>query len=148
VTSDAVRMIELHFQGFHCSQILLYLGLEAQGKNDPDLIRAMNGLASGMGFSGEICGALTGGACLLGLYAGRGTLDEEEHPNLYLMITQLVEWFSVEFGEKYGGIHCSSILDDDPRNRTVRCPPLLAGVYEKVKGLLVENGFDLTQSRP
>jgi C_GCAxxG_C_C family probable redox protein len=101
-------MIELNFQGFHCSQILLFMGLEAQGKRDPDLIRAMNGLAGGMGFSGEVCGALTGGACLLGLYAGRGAPDEEEHLNLNLMITQLVEWFSVEFGEKYGGIRCSS----------------------------------------
>jgi C_GCAxxG_C_C family probable redox protein len=148
VTSDTVRMIELGMQGFYCSQILLFLGLETQGKSDPDLIRAMNGLAGGLGFSGDICGALTGGACLLGLYAGRGTLDEAEDPKLNLMVTELVEWFSEEFGEKYGGIHCSAILDDDPKNRSARCPTLVAGVYEKVKNLLVENGLDLTQGRP
>jgi C_GCAxxG_C_C family probable redox protein len=140
-------MIELTWQGFHCSQVLLILGLEAQGKRDPDLIRAMNGLAGGLGFSGELCGALTGGACLLGLYAGRGTPDEEEHVKLNLMITELVEWFSAEFTEKYGGISCSAILDDDPQNRTVRCPVLVAGVYEKVKALLIENGFHFTQAR-
>ena len=64
---ELLRMLELAGQGFHCSQILLFLGLEAQGKRNPDLIRAMSGLAGGVGFSGDICGALTGGACLLGL---------------------------------------------------------------------------------
>ncbi|MGC9966877.1 MAG: DVU_1555 family C-GCAxxG-C-C protein [Syntrophobacteraceae bacterium] len=147
MTNETVRMIELAGQGFYCSQILLLMGLETQGRSDPDLIRAMSGLAGGMGFSGDVCGALTGGACLLGLYAGRGTFHEEEDPRLNLMVTELVEWFSEQFGEMYGGIHCSVILDDDPRNRTARCPGLVVGVYEKVKGLLVENGFDLTQVR-
>ena len=141
-------MMELAGQGFYCSQILLFMGLEAQGRSNPDLIRAMSGLAGGMGFSGDVCGALTGGACLLGLYAGKGTLEDEEDPKLNLMITELVEWFCGQFGEAYGGIHCSAILDDDPRNRTARCPALVTGVYEKVKDLLVENGFDLTQVRP
>ena len=147
MTSDTIRMIELAGQGFYCSQILLFLGLETQGKMNPDLIRAMSGLAGGMGFSGDVCGALTGGACLLGLYAGRGTPEEEEDPKLNLMVTELVEWFSEQFGEMYGGIRCSAILDDDPKNRMVRCPALVAGVYEKVKDLLVENGFDLTRER-
>ena len=147
MTTDMVRMFELAQKGFYCSQILLFLGLEAQGKSDPDLIRAMSGLAGGLGFSGDVCGALTGGACLVGLYAGRGTPEEEEDPKLNLMISELVEWFSGEFGEMYGGIQCSVILDDDPKNRTARCPTLVAGVYEKVKSLLVENGFDPTRAR-
>ncbi len=147
MTNDTVRMMDLARQGFYCSQILLFLGLESQGKSDPDLIRAMGGLAGGLGFSGGTCGALTGGACLLGLYAGRGTPQEEEDPKLNLMITELVEWFSREFGEMYGGIECRTILDDAPENRTARCPALVVGVYEKVKSLLVENGFDFTRAR-
>lgn len=146
MTNETVRMVELTMQGFYCSQILLFMGLEAQGKTDPDLIRAMRGLAGGMGFSGEVCGALTGGACLLGLYAGRGTLDEDEHPRLNLMLTELVDWFSVQFGEMYGGIRCSDIMADDPRNRRARCPGLVTGVYDKAKALLVENGFDFAKS--
>lgn len=148
MTTETVRMFELAQKGFTCSQILLSLGLEAQGKSDPDLIRAMSGLAGGIGFCGDVCGALTGGACLVGLYAGRGTSQEEEDPKLNLMISQLVEWFSAQFGEMYGGIQCSVILDDNPKNRTARCPALVTGVYEKVKSLLSENGFDLTQGRP
>ena len=144
MTSDTVRMIELAMQGFYCSQILLFMGLEAQGKSNPDLIRAMSGLAGGLGFTGDTCGALTGGACLLGLYAGRGTPEEQEDEKLNLMISELVDWFSEEYGKLYGGIRCDIILGDDPRNRTTRCPNMVLGSYGKVKTLLSEYGFDLS----
>lgn len=144
---EQLRMLELAGQGLHCSQILLCLGLEAQGKENPDLIRAMAGLAGGVGFCGDICGALTGGACFLALYAGRGTLDEEEDIKLNVMINELVDWFTQEFSECYGGIHCREILADDPRNQTSRCPRIVTGTYDKVKLLLVENGFDLSEGR-
>jgi C_GCAxxG_C_C family probable redox protein len=144
---ELLRMLELAGQGFHCSQILLCLGLEAQAKENPDLIRSMAGLAGGVGFCGDICGALTGGACLLALYAGRGRPDEEEDPKLNLMVNELVEWFTQEFSECYGGIHCREILADDPRNQTTRCPKLVTDTYERVKLLLVENGFDLLEGR-
>ncbi len=144
MTNDTVRMVELAVQGFYCSQILLIMGLEAQGKSDPDLVRAMSGLAGGLGFTGDVCGALSGGACLLGLYAGRGTPEEEEDEKLKLMVAELVDWFSEEYGTLYGGIHCEVILGDDPRNRTARCPNIVMGCYEKVKALLSEYGFDLS----
>ncbi|HYA43326.1 MAG TPA: C-GCAxxG-C-C family protein [Syntrophobacteraceae bacterium] len=147
MTDETIRMLQLAHQGFYCSQILLFMGLEAQGKKNPDLIRSMAGLAGGLGFSGEVCGALTGGACLLGLYAGRGAPDEEEDERLNLMISELVEWFSDEYGRKYGGTRCDAILDDDPAGRTTRCPSIVLGTYEKVKYLLAQNDFDLSGGR-
>ncbi|MGO9022545.1 MAG: DVU_1555 family C-GCAxxG-C-C protein [Syntrophobacteraceae bacterium] len=147
MTDEMMRMMELGRQGFYCSQILLFMGLEAQGKSNTDLIRVMSGLAGGLGFSGELCGALTGGACLLGLYAGRGLPEEEEDPRLNLMITELVEWFAQEYGRVYGGIRCETILGDDPGAHRTRCPTLVLGTYEKVKALLLENGFDLSGGR-
>jgi len=144
MTDEMLRMIQLAGQGFYCSQILLFMGLEAQGKSNPDLIRTMSGLAGGLGFTGDTCGALTGGACLLGLYAGRGTLDEPEDERLNLMISELVDWFSEEYGNLYGGTRCEIILGDDPGNRAARCPNLVLGTYEKAKALLLENGFDLS----
>jgi C_GCAxxG_C_C family probable redox protein len=126
-----------------CSQILAILALELQGKSDPDLVRAMNALAGGIGFSGDICGALTGGACVLGLYAGRGTPEEDENPSLDFMVEDLVRWFKAEYGQAYGGIHCQDILADNPGNMAVRCPELVAGTFQRIKEMLVENGFDL-----
>jgi C_GCAxxG_C_C family probable redox protein len=141
---DLIRMLELHQQGFTCSQILLMLGLEAQGKDDPDLIRAMHALAGGIGGCGDVCGTLTGGACLLGLYAGRGSAEEAEDPRLNSMIGELAAWFADTYGQLYGGIHCADILAGDPQNKTSRCPGIVSSAYEKVKELLTTNGFDLT----
>ncbi|RJX35451.1 MAG: C_GCAxxG_C_C family protein [Desulfarculus sp.] len=145
---ETIRLLELGRQGFHCSQILLLLGLEAQGKSDPDLIRAMEGLAGGLGFTGEVCGALSGGACLLGLFAGRGRAEEARDPRLDMMVSELVEWFNAEFGPRYGGIRCEQILEGDLQARSQRCPGLVLGVLARVKELLAEYGLAWGGSRP
>jgi len=143
---DLDRMRELKQQGFFCSQILMTLGLELQGKENPDLIRAMHGLAGGLGFTGETCGALTGGACLLGLYVGKGQPSDEENLKLNFMIEDLVKWFKAGYGQDYGGIRCETILAGVPNGQATRCPVMVAGTFQKVKELLVENGFDLAGS--
>jgi C_GCAxxG_C_C family probable redox protein len=141
---DLMRMQELKQQGFYCSQILIILGLELQGKDNPDLVRAAHGLAGGLGFSGELCGALSGGATLLGLYAGKGQPEDAENPRLDFMVMDLVKWFKQEYLPLYGSIRCEDILNGDAKNKTVRCPLLVASTFQKVKDLLVENGFDLS----
>jgi C_GCAxxG_C_C family probable redox protein len=140
---DSERMREMKAEGFYCSQILIKLGLELQGKENPDLVRAMQSLAGGLGFSGELCGALTGGACLLGLYAGKGLPADETDPRLDFMIEDLMKWFRQEYGALYGGIRCMDILNDSRTNQVSRCPMIVAGTYQRIKELLVENGFDL-----
>jgi C_GCAxxG_C_C family probable redox protein len=138
------QLMVLRKQGFYCSQILMLQGLEQLGKSNPDLIRAMHGLAGGLGFSGELCGALTGGASLLGLYAGKGEAGQPEDPRLDFMIMDLVKWFKAEYSAQFGGIRCEEILAGNSQNQSIRCPILVAGVLQKVKDLLVENGYDLS----
>ena len=140
---DLTRMQELGQQQFCCSQILIMLGLELQGKSNPDLVRCMHSLCGGL-FTGETCGTPTGGACLLGLYAGRGEPAEELDPRLSPMIATLVAWFKEQYGAQYGGITCNHILENNLKNRVTRCPSLIADTYQKVKEILVENSFDLS----
>lgn len=138
------QLMMLRRQGFYCSQILMLQGLELMGKDNPDLIRAMHGLAGGLGFSGELCGALTGGASLLGLYAGKGEAEQPEDPRLDFMVMDLIKWFKAEYAGQFGGIRCEEILAGNSQNQVVRCPVLVMGVLQKVKELLVENGYDLS----
>lgn len=140
---DLERMQELKQQGFYCSQILLIMGMELQGKENPDLVAAMHGLAGGIGFAGETCGALTGGGCLLGLYAGKGAAEQDEDPRLLLMCQELASWFREEYGPRYGGICCEDILAAGGKDMGSPCPAIVASTYQKIKELLVENGFDL-----
>jgi C_GCAxxG_C_C family probable redox protein len=141
---DLESLAALRKQGFYCSQILILKGLEQLGKDNPDLVRAMQGLAGGLGFTGELCGALTGGAALVGLYAGKGTPEQDEDPRLLFIIEDLVKWFKTEYAEPFGGMRCAEILAGNSQNTVRRCPVMVAGVLQKVKELLVENGFDLS----
>ena len=139
------RLMELKHKGYYCSQIMMLLALENQDKTNPDIIRAMSGLAFGIG-TGEVCGALTGSACILSLYAGKGTDEEEENPFLMSMLEELGEWFKETYGGMYGGISCNTISEDGAK-RTERCGPLVAATYQKVLEILIENDFDLSEGR-
>ncbi len=141
---DMIQLMALRKQGFYCSQIIMLKGLEQMGKSNPDLIRAMNGLANGLGYSGELCGALIGGVALLGVYTGKGTPEQEENPRLDFMVEDLVKWFKAEYSEPFGGIRCEEILAGDSQNRAKRCPVMVLGVFQKVNELLIENGYDLS----
>ena len=101
----------------------------------------MSGLATGMA-SGLTCGALTGGCCLIGMYAG---VNEEgsEHGRLPLMLEEYVDWFREEYGQRYGGIDCEQIMQDDPRLRYERCPGMILAAVLKTKEILEANGFEL-----
>ncbi|WP_094607081.1 hypothetical protein SPSIL_029980 [Sporomusa silvacetica DSM 10669] len=144
MTDRFMKLLELSQAGFYCSQILLIIGLEAQGKENPDLVRAMSGLVGGLGFSGRTCGALTGGACLIGLYAGKGSVEEIEDSRVNDMIREFAEWFEQEPGSQYNGSTCDIILEKNPQNRASRCPDLVLKTLDKVEEILVANGYDLS----
>jgi hypothetical protein len=141
-----LRLVELSGKGYLCSQILLKLGLEAQGREDPALIRAMGGVALGAGTGSGTCGCLEGGACLIALHAAKGTDDEPDSPFLPAMLGDLWAWFEGEVGTQYGGVCCNDILaDGTPRQQ--RCGPIVAETYGKVMEILMQYGFDPTDDR-
>lgn len=141
-----MELMALDGKRYHCSQVLMILGLRLQGKDpeqNADLIRATGGLTLGLGYSNETCGALLGGACLLGLYGGRGRDGEEEAEWFRMANRRLVEWFreaySVEDKEGRASIRCTDILD---RHGLKGCGVMVRGVYMKVLELLGEFGVD------
>lgn len=142
MSDEAFRVAELALQGYKCSHILVQIGLDAQEKHNPELLRAMSGLANGM-TSGLTCGALTGGCCLIGLYAGMDGEGHDEHGRLPLMLQEYADWFRAEFGQRYGGIDCEKIMQDDPQLRNERCPALILAAVQKAREILEANGFEL-----
>ena len=144
---DELNMQLLSFEGkgYHCSQILLLLALHQTGApHDSALIRSMGGLSLGLGHSNGTCGALLGGAALLGYYAGKGNEGETEHPMFRMMVRQLTEWFRDELCNP-GTIFCKDILDEHGR---ARCPILVRSVWGKAMELLLENDIDPAEERP
>lgn len=132
---DGFRLFQLAAQGFCCSQILLILGLEAEGKDNPDLVRSMQGLCGGLGRSGGVCGAITGGVCLLSLKAGKGEAEEAANPKLAGMINDFLVWFD----EKYESQDCSTIVGTnlaEEGSYPVKCGNIVTSTYAKVQEIL------------
>ena len=65
LTTDeiVVQMIGLAEKNYNCSQILMILALQQEGKENPGLVRAMSGLGDGCGFFQE-CKQICGGVIL------------------------------------------------------------------------------------
>lgn len=137
-----MEMLELSSKGYYCSQILMKIVLELEEKENSDLIRCMGGLIGGLGFNQKICGALTGGVCLIGYFASKGEDDEIEDENLSQMVGELIEWFESE-GSNYKGINCGDILDNNFDNKTKICPNLVLNTFEKVIEILNKYGYEL-----
>jgi C_GCAxxG_C_C family probable redox protein len=147
MNDDAFRVLDLAMQGFQCSQILVQISLEAQGKENPELVSAMTGLTGGMG-SGKTCGALTGGCCVLGLYAGKSSAEQNADDRLQTMQTRFVEWFETGYTARFGSIECAGIVQDDMRNRMARCPTIVMESLEKLKEILDEHNYEFSNPTP
>jgi len=139
--------MELSQQGFCCSQSIVQMGLDAMGKHDADLIRAMGGLCGGLGKGEKVCGALSGAACLLSLYTGKGSPDEKEHEETREMLIALQDWFDEEYGKKYGGTACLAILEGKAENRPARCPQIVLETYRKTQELLASAGISMKDGK-
>ncbi len=140
-----IRMMQLSQKGYYCSQIILQLGLETRGVENPDLIRAMAGPANGCSTGKATCGALIGGCCLIAFYAAKGADDETESDRYMLMVDELTQWFLQTVGAHHGGIKCESILGTDTlQSAMLKCGNIVSQTYEKAMEILMTNGIDPT----
>ena len=136
-----IRVAGLAEQGLNCSQILIQLGLDEQGRDNPDLVRAIYALAHGAGFYGGTCGALTGAACFLALLAGDGSQGPDDPERLNLMLSELGDWFDRTYGTKYGGLSCQAIAGDEVGTPEIkqRCGMIVIKTYDRTMEILAEN---------
>ena len=143
VDEMVTRMIELAENKYNCSQIMMVLALEQEGKENPDLVRAMSGLGDGCGFFRETCGILTGAASILAWYAGKGADDETESEKLLPMLEELNDWFGEEIAAQYTGTRCEEIVGDRVGTDEGKqiCGSIIFQTFGKVNELLEENGF-------
>jgi len=132
-------MLQLSSQGFACAQIMMQLVLDSENKEDPDLIRSIGALNNGLRDSGSLCGALLGGACVISFYGGQGQADELPDPAYDQIVQEFFGWFNAEMTQRYGGIACTTLLDNDQRNKLKVCPAVVEESFNKALELLDEH---------
>ena len=119
------RILDLEREGLYCAQIMVQLALDAEGKENPDLVQAVRGLCGGFAWSGGPCGLLA------------RELDAEERIKL---IGEYHEWFKARTAQ-YGGENCENIERGDPQNMLTICPGVIMDSYEKCVELLEDRGL-------
>jgi len=137
------RMIQLSEKKYNCSQIMMILALEQEGRENPDLVRAMSGLGDGCGFFKETCGIMTGAASILAWHAGKGADEEAESEKLLPMLEDLGDWFGQEIAAKYNGTRCNQIVGDlvGTNHGKQICGSIIFQTFGKVNEILADSGF-------
>lgn len=139
----------LSARGFCCSQILALLILGAQGRSNPDLVRSLAGLCHGIGQSGDACGILTGGCCVISYLVGPDEEDGIAMPEAKIVQEEYVDWFREVCEERWGTIHCGTIIDEDnPKGPDKsHCKRLLAQAWVRLLGILTQHNVAFATSR-
>jgi len=161
MTEAQSLFLALGSKGYSCAQMLVIGALRLMGRENPDLVRAVAGLAQGVG-CGELCGALSGGACLLSLYTAKGQDSEMAHNKGPLLASELTDWFANELCQGKG-ITCAAIINsildsvednnaslnasDKRRVCETHCINMVVRVWEKCLELLNSNGVAMTEGR-
>ena len=152
---DDVRgdILELAGLGYTCAQIVVIMGLRVMGRENPDLVRSMGALAMGAAH-GSLCGALTGGLCLVGLHVGKGLDDERPELGHRIPLAAMVKWFVED--ELKGAIPptCRSIFESSGQAfdygtaaPAAACADLVGDSYLKALSLVAEHGLDPAEGR-
>lgn len=135
------RITELGSMGYHCSQMIMIMTLETIGEENPQLVKALGGLGGGIGYCGDTCGCLTGGACTIGYFLGNLAPKESEDPQMKPAVQELYQWFREKTNEEFGAFYCKDITNLDWGVIMERCPALIADTYMKVIEILTERGL-------
>jgi hypothetical protein len=117
------KLFELKCRGYCCSRIIMALGLDRLGRENPDLLAAMEAFCNGLN-EGKICGTLAAAVSLLFVAdapAAKAELRET-----------LMDWFY----DRFGGYDCDEIVQGNEMNKIAVCPGMIAETYEKVCELL------------
>ena len=148
--SEKDRAVELFREGYNCSQSVFVAFCHRFGLDEETAKKVSAGLGGGMGRMREVCGAVSGGAMVIGsICAPVDGKDSNSKQKNY----ELVREFAGRFAKKNGSIICRELLGLDvkmeksaePEKRTAEyykkrpCVELVADAAEILTELIEEN---------
>ncbi len=135
------RIMELSRYGYACGQILAILLLDTIGEENPQLVRCMQGLNGGIGGSGDICGCMAAGCCLISYFTGKPDAVSYDSPHHKGAMAEFTQWFADETEMEYTAIDCRDIVGTSPAKKVQYCPQIIAATYEKCMEILERKGL-------
>ncbi len=141
----SLQIMQLAGQGFCCSQIMMQLTLADMGEDNVPLVRAMAGLCEGSS-TGDLCGVASGAACIIALYAAKGSAGETPLDCYPLLLSQFMDWFK-ENATSWGGIRCDDIIAMQGGKKPEVCGNIMVRAREMILQILSENDIDPSLAR-
>ncbi len=125
---------ELHERGYNCAQSVACACADLVGIDEATAFKATEGLGGGMGGATETCGAISGGAVVLGYATSDGPHNPHTKMQTYKLASQLVQ----QFKQKNGSTICEELkgLTGGPVLRS--CPGCIEDAMRMTLDLLEE----------
>jgi len=102
--------VDLFNRGFYCSQAVFYAYCERFGLDKDMACRIATPFGAGIGWTGNMCGAVAGALMVIGLCHGNTDPDDMDAKKKVFAATQK---FMVEFVDRHASINCTELLGYD-----------------------------------
>ena len=134
--------VDVFNKGFNCAQSVISSHCEELGLKDELAKKISCGFGAGMGYNGEVCGAVTGAIMLIGLKYGKyREEDNEAKEKTY----NLVKEFTDRFKKEFGTIICKELIKYDIVKEEELKKARDSGVFKEVCPLLVKRSTELIE---
>jgi C_GCAxxG_C_C family probable redox protein len=143
--TKADEAVTLFKCGFSCSQAVLSVFAPQFGLERDIALQISQGFGAGIGYSDDVCGAVSGAVMVIGLRYGRTTAeDKAAKERTYAIVGEFLK----RFKERNGSVECTTLLGynlSDPQQVAeakkrkavmARCPALVWDAVELVKDLI------------
>jgi C_GCAxxG_C_C family probable redox protein len=126
--SEKDRAVELFKEGFNCSQSVFTAFAYRFGMDEETALKVSAGLGGGLGRMREVCGAVSGGAMVIGSIcsATEGKDGDSKQKNY-----ELVREFAEKFAKENGSIICRELLELDVKMEKSAKPEERTAQYYK-----------------
>ena len=129
-------------KGFNCAQAVLSSHCEEYGLQGDIAKKIASGFGAGMGYNGEVCGAVSGALMLIGLKYGRYLeSDTESKAKTYKLVKELIDSFKKE----YGTINCTELIKYDLSNENELEKARESGIFKKLCPVFVKKAIEIAE---
>jgi C_GCAxxG_C_C family probable redox protein len=143
--SRVEKAIARHTSGFGCAQCVASVFSEELGVDEVTAQKMALGLGGGVGRSGEVCGAATGGVLVLGMKYGVNTMDGEANKVAKEKVYGLDQQFLQKFKERTGALRCNDILGFDMNDAEARKEALAKGVFAVTCNKCIQDSVEILE---
>ena len=106
------KVVLYHQNGYNCAQSVMLTMQEYWKEENPLKPKVASAFGGGIGRSGSVCGALTGGVIAIGSKFGSNKPGSEEREKAYL----LGQKFYNQFKKECGSVFCRDLIGYDLTN--------------------------------